>query len=83
LVSPEDGHGRGAQLDLAISYAITDQLSLGVGARYWTMATTHADTDFGGTGFIVPQRFAAEQAALLLQGSYKFGFGDACCGALK
>ena len=83
LVSPEDGHGRGAQLDLTISYAITDQLSLGVGARYWTMATTHGDTDFGGTGTIIPQKFAAEQAALLLQGSYKFGFGDACCGPLK
>ena len=31
LVSPEKGHGRGAQLDLTISYAITDQLSLGFG----------------------------------------------------
>ena len=82
LVSPEDGHGRGAQLDLTISYAITDQLSLGVGGRYWTMATTHGDTDFGGTGFIIPQKFAAEQAALLLQGTYKFG-GDACCGPIK
>jgi len=84
LVSPEDGHGRGAQLDLTISYAVTDQFSLGVGGRYWTMATTHGDTDFGGTGFIIPQKFAAEQAALLLQGSYKFGFGgDACCGPIK
>jgi hypothetical protein len=33
-------------------------------------------------GIIIPQRLAAEQAALLLQGSYKFG-GDACCGPLK
>jgi hypothetical protein len=30
----------------------------------------------------IPQKFAAEQAAFMLQGSYKFG--DSCCaGALK
>ena len=81
LVSPEDGHGRGAQLDLTISYAVTDQFSLGVGGRYWTMATTSGDTNFGGSGIIIPQKFAAEQAALLLQGSYRFG-GD-CCGQFK
>jgi opacity protein-like surface antigen/outer membrane protease len=82
LVSPEDGHGHGAQLDLTISYAVTDQLSLGVGGRYWTMATTSGDTNFGGSGFIIPQKFAAEQAAVMLQGSYKFG--ETCCaGPLK
>jgi hypothetical protein len=46
------------------------------------MWTDTGQTDFGGTGFIVPQRFAAEQAALMMQASYKFGV-DACCGALK
>jgi opacity protein-like surface antigen len=82
LVSPEDGHGHGAQLDLTISYAVTDQLNLGVGARYWTMATTTGETNFGGLGIIIPQKFAVEQAAVMLQGSYKFG--DSCCaGALK
>jgi opacity protein-like surface antigen/outer membrane protease len=82
LVSPEEGHGRGAQLDLTISYEITDQFSLGVGGRYWTMSTTSGETNFGGLGIIIPQKFAAEQAAFMLQGSYKFG--DSCCaGALK
>lgn len=82
LVSPEDGHGRGAQLDLTISYAVTDQLSVGVGGRYWTMATTSGDTNFGGSGFIIPQKFAVEQAAVMLQGSYKFG--ETCCaGPMK
>jgi len=82
LVSPEDGHGRGAQLDLTISYAVTDQFGLGVGGRYWTMSTTSGETNFGGLGIIIPQKFAAEQAAFMLQGSYKFG--DSCCaGALK
>jgi opacity protein-like surface antigen len=82
LVSPEDGHGHGAQLDLTISYAVTDQLSLGVGGRYWTMATTTGETNFGGLGIIIPQKFAVEQAAVMVQGSYKFG--ETCCaGPLK
>jgi opacity protein-like surface antigen len=79
LVSPEDGHGQGVQLDLMVSYALTDQFSLGVGGRYWAMWTTSGETNFGGSGFMVPQRFAVEQAAVLVQGSYKFG--DSCCAA--
>jgi len=79
LVSPEDGHGQGVQLDLMVSYAFTDQFSLGVGGRYWAMWTTSGETNFGGSGFMVPQRFAVEQAAVLVQGSYKFG--DSCCAA--
>jgi opacity protein-like surface antigen/outer membrane protease len=82
LVSPENGHGQGVQLDLLVSYAFTDQFSLGVGGRYWAMWTTSGETNFGGTGVLVPQRFAAEQAAVLVQGSYKFG--ESCCsGPLK
>ena len=79
LVSPEDGHGQGVQVDLMVSYAFTDQFSLGVGGRYWAMWTTSGETNFGGSGFMVPQRFAVEQAAVLVQGSYKFG--DSCCAA--
>jgi hypothetical protein len=82
LVSPEDGHGQGVQLDLTLSFALTDQFSVGVGGRYWAMWTTSGDTNFGGTGIIVPQRFAAEQAAVMVQGSYKFG-ADRCCVPLK
>ena len=77
LVSPEDGLGRGVQLELSVSMALTDQLSVGVGGRYWAMWTDTGQTNFGGSGFMVPQRFAAEQAAVMVQGSYKFG------GALK
>jgi opacity protein-like surface antigen len=82
LVSPEDGHGRGVQLDLSVSYAVTDQWSVGVGGRYWALWTTSAETNFGGTGFFVPQRLAAEQIAVTFQASYKFS--DPCCAeALK
>jgi opacity protein-like surface antigen len=83
LVSPENGHGQGVQVDLTVSYAVTDQFSLGVGGRYWSMFTTSGETNFGGSGIFVPQRFAVEQAAVLVQGSYRFG-GDSCCaGPLK
>ena len=57
-----------------LSYAVTDAFSLGIGGRYWSMWTTSGDVNFGGTGAIIPMRYAAEQAQLLVQGSYKFGF---------
>lgn len=72
LVSPESGDGVGVQLEAMLSYALTDAFSVGVGGRYWSMRTTSGDTNFGGTGVIVPMRYAAEQAHLLVQGSYKF-----------
>lgn len=54
------------------SYYLTDQFSVGVGGRYWAMWTTEGET----SGF-KGDAFKAEQAALLLQASYKFG--GACC----
>lgn len=77
LVSPEDGHGDGVQLEATLSYALTEALSIGVGGRYWSMWTTSGNVDFGGTGEIVPMRYAAEQAHLLIEGSYKFGTAPA------
>ena len=67
--SPEWGDGSGVQLETTLSYAVTHELSLGIGARYWSMWATGA-TDK--SGLIIPMHFAAEQAALLLQGSYTF-----------
>jgi opacity protein-like surface antigen len=73
LLSPQEGEGVGMQLEAMLSYAVTDALSLGVGGRSWSMWTTQGNVNFGGTGEFVPMRYAAEQAHLLLQGSYKFG----------
>jgi len=73
LVSPEDGNGLGIQLETTLSYALTDAIDVGIGARYWALWTTSADVNFGGSGQLVPMRFATEQAQLLLQGSYRFG----------
>jgi len=72
LLSPEDGNGIGVQLEAMLSYAVTDALSIGVGGRYWSMWTTSGNVNFGGTGVFVPMRYAAEQANLLVQVSYKF-----------
>ena len=72
LLSPEQGNGTGAQLEVMLSYALTEQLSIGVGGRYWAMWTSDGSVDFGGTGTIVPMRYSVEQAALLVQGSYTF-----------
>jgi hypothetical protein len=58
-----------------LSHAVTDALSLGVGGRYRSMWTTEGDVNFRGTGAVRPMRYAAEQAHLLVQGSYKFGLG--------
>ena len=72
LVSPEIGDGIGVQLETILSYALTDCLSVGVGGRYWSMWTTNGTVDFGGTGTMIPMRYAAEQAAAFVQGSYTF-----------
>ena len=75
LLSPEQANGSGTQLEVMLSYAVTDQLSLGVGGRYWAMWTSDGTVDFGGAGTIVPMRYSVEQAALLVQGSYTFDNG--------
>ena len=72
LLSPEWANGTGTQLELILAYAITDQLKIGIGGRYWSMWTDSGTVDFGGTGILVPMRFSVEQAALLFQGSLSF-----------
>jgi opacity protein-like surface antigen len=74
LVSPENGHGIGVQLEATLSYMLTESFSVGVGGRYWSFWTTDGEVNFGRTGIIVPMRYATEQAQLMVQGSYKLGF---------
>jgi opacity protein-like surface antigen len=50
LIIQESGKGEGLQLESIFSYMITDQFSVGVGGRYWSMWTTKdAIADFSGT----------------------------------
>ena len=67
--APEWGEGNGVQLEATLSYALTDTLRFGVGGRYWSMRADGATLKGGDT---IPMHFAAEQAALLVQGSYAF-----------
>jgi outer membrane protease len=83
LLSPEDGHGVGVQLEAMLTYAMTDALSVGVGGRYWSMWTTSGVVNFGGTGTFVPMRYAAEQAHLLIEGTYRFDLGGEAQEPLK
>lgn len=71
LLSLEWASGTGTQLELILRYALTDQLSLGVGGRYWAMWTRDGTVNFGDEA-LVPMRFSVEQVALLVQGSYAF-----------
>jgi len=83
----ESGHGRGVQLETTLSYLVTDQFSVGVGARYWAMWTTsgHDSVTFvnpgagqppaGTTVGPFPSQYKVEQAAAFLQASYKFSTG--------
>lgn len=38
--NPLSGHGVGTQLELMLSYDMTERISVGVGGRYWAMWTT-------------------------------------------
>ncbi len=76
-VFPQAGHGAGVQLEALLSYALTDQFSVGVGGRYWAMWTEQAQFCGynAGTPPCAPSgraRAATEQAGLLVQASYKF-----------
>ena len=75
----ESGQGRGVQAQALLSYDMTDQLSIGAGARYWAMWTTSGQFNrtfsVPAKQAIPPQNLSAavEQAGVLVQASYKFG----------
>ena len=78
---PQSGSGKGVQLEVILSYYLTDQFSVGVGGRYWAMWVPDGETTFVG-GNTAAQRFAAEQAAVFVQASYKFGV-PCCAGVFR
>jgi hypothetical protein len=75
----EWGYGRGVELEAVLSFALTEQLTLGAGARYWSIWTSDSVPSF----FNVPSQgtniYRTETAGLFVQASYKFGEG--CCKA--
>jgi opacity protein-like surface antigen len=73
---PEDGSGMGVQLEAAINYFVTEAFSVGVGARYWYVAT-HGNTNFEGrvideVASLQPTPFVTERYGAFVQGAYHF-----------
>jgi len=81
IFSPQSGNGRGVQLEATLTYDLTDRFSVGVGGRYWATWTTDGQVNLFLSG-LQPERFAAEQAAVFFQASYKFGV-PCCAGLLR
>ncbi|WP_170182081.1 outer membrane beta-barrel protein [Phreatobacter stygius] len=72
---PETGTGRsGLQLEAVLSYQMTPAFSIGVGGRYWRMATTGrvdaAKVEAG--GFAQPQDFRTERYGGFVQAAARF-----------
>jgi opacity protein-like surface antigen len=71
------GTGQGVQLEAIVSYYVTNNLSVGVGGRYWAMWTTNATdtcTGCGGLGIVSPSSpaaFSTERYGAFLQADYR------------
>jgi len=74
--SPQNGVGTGVQLEGVVSYDLTDQISVGVGARFWSMQVPKGLTNFFSSNEFTQERFSTEHTAIFAQGSYKFGMPD-------
>jgi hypothetical protein len=72
LIIDESGHGRGVQAEAFLSYLFTDQLSAGVGGRYWALWTTSGHDAFNGVPIPRNDTFRAERLGVTFQASYKF-----------
>lgn len=72
--SPEFARGRGVQLEAILSYAVTPNIDLGVGGRYWAAwASDDAYTNaFGGACPCQTLPMRLERYGVFLQASYKF-----------
>lgn len=74
---PEDGTGHGWQLQAALAYQYSRDVSIAVGGRYWRMETdgfTHFENHIvGGGGVPQPVNWMTESYGVFVQGSFKFG----------
>jgi hypothetical protein len=73
----EDGRGWGCQLEAFLSYRVYEQLSVGIGGRYWYMQT-HGVTHFenhivGFAGLPQPVEWKTTNFGVFLQASLKLG----------
>lgn len=83
ILIKEHGTGQGAQLELLLSYYLTQDFSVGVGGRYWAMWTSNGNDIFGGEETHRSDTYRYERAGVFLQGAYTFDFCCAASAALK
>ncbi|WP_192245630.1 omptin family outer membrane protease [Mesorhizobium silamurunense] len=71
---PEDGDGHGVQLEAVLKYKVTDLFNIGVGARYWRVATegTAHFEETPGHGSPQVEDWEAERYGVFVQASIKF-----------
>ncbi len=74
---PDDGTGQGYQLEALLSYNVTQNASVGVGARYWHMQTngySHFENHVVGEDAVAqPVDWKTDIYGVFVQGSLKFG----------
>ena len=76
LTTFQQGTGQGVQLEAILSYYLTNNLSVGVGGRYWAMWTTSATataTCTGCVGITQAAAFSTQRYGGFLQADYRFG----------
>jgi len=74
---PEDGNGNlGIQIEAVVSYLVTQDFGVGVGARYWrfdTRGNAHFEGNiYGGGGGAQAIDFSSERYGAFVQGAFKF-----------
>lgn len=72
LIIDESGHGTGVQAEAFLSYLVTNQLSVGVGGRYWALWTTSGTEVDNGAPVARNDTFRTDRVGVTFQASYKF-----------
>lgn len=74
---PEDGRGHGFQLEAALQYAVSQDVKVAVGGRYWRMETgglTHFEGNVVNTNSAAqPVDWTSEVYGVFVQGTFRFG----------
>jgi opacity protein-like surface antigen len=78
---PEQGQGWGTQFEAIITYALTDDWSVGAGGRYWYFTSTTAHTQFSDSSTNSPFKIYSKRYGGFVQATYKFGGQPAAASA--
>jgi opacity protein-like surface antigen len=77
IIDETSSRGDGVQIEALLSYAVTENISIGVGGRYWTWNMRDGNTLFNFQAppaqFNEPARFNSERWGVFTQASYHWG----------